>query len=184
MTVIIAQVLRSGSPSSEPARATQAADMVLSTLMRHPDCAHNLVLTPTSLVGVGLAVAGTWFRQKCYQTMRSQFTAELSIQKNHQLVTTGPYRFVRHPSYSGMAVLVFGLACWFCSCGSWVRESGVLDTMTGSVFFYAFALYEGTVTLLLLGRMSREDEELRKVFGDEWDEWARQVPYSLVPGVY
>ena len=36
----------------------------------------------------------------------------------------------------------------------------------------------------LLLRMSKEDEALQKVFGDEWDEWARSVPYSLIPGIF
>ena len=144
MTVIIAQVLRTGSPSLEPTHITQAADMVLSTLMRYPDRAQSLMLTPISLVGVGLAVASALLRQKCYNMMRSQFTTELSIQKNHKLVTTGPYRFMRHPSYSGMLVVQFGIVCWFFSHGSWLRESGVLDTMAVSVIFYAYTLYLGT----------------------------------------
>jgi len=180
MAVIIAQISRTASPSSQPTRAT--ADIVLSTLMRYTDRAQDLVLTPLSLVGLGLVVAGTLLRWKCYQTMRSQFTAHMSIQKNHKLITTSPYRFVRHPSYSGMLVVASGLVCWFCSRGSWLRESGVLDTTIGSVFFYAFVLFLGTITVIGVGRMGREDKEVRRVFGEEWDEWAHRVRYRLMPG--
>ena len=182
MAVIIAQMLPTALPSSQPIRAT--ADIVLSTLMRYTDHAQNLVLAPLSLLGLGLVTSGTLLRWKCYQRMRSQFTSELSIQKNHKLITTGPYRIVRHPSYSGGMAVQVGLACWFCSRGSWVRESGVLDTTTGSVFFYAFALCIGTLTALGLGRMGSEDKELRRVFGEEWDRWAGRVRYRLIPGVY
>ena len=179
MTAIIAQVLRTAVPSWKP-----TADMVLSTLMRHTDRAQNLVLAPVSLLGLGLVIAGTLLRWKCFQRMGSQFTAALTIRKDHKLITTGPYSFVRHPSYSGGVAVNFGLACWLCSRGSWVRESGVLDTMAGSVFFYALALCMGTLTTLGLRRMAREDRELRRVFGEEWDGWARRVRYSLIPGVY
>lgn len=36
----------------------------------------------------------------------------------------------------------------------------------------------------LLGRMSIEDRALKEKFGSEWAEWARRVPYLLIPGVY
>ena len=179
MTVIIAQGLRTAVPSWQP-----TADIVLSTLMRYPDRAQNIMLTPLSLLGFGLVIAGTLVRWKCYQKMRSQFTAELSIQENHKLITTGPYGFVRHPGYSGGLAVQFGLFCWLCSRGSWVRESGVLDTVIGSVFFYAFALCQGTLATFAIRRMGREDEELGRVFGEEWDGWARRVRYNLIPGVY
>ena len=182
MAVIIAQFLRTASSSSQHTRAT--AEIVLSTLMRDTDRAQNLVLTPLSMLGLGLGVAGSWLRWKCYQSMRSQFTGDLSIQKNHKLIKTGPYGFVRHPSYSGGLLVQFGRVCWFCSRGSWVRESGVLDTMTGSVFFYGLALFLWTMAVFGVGRMGREDKELRRAFGDEWDEWARRVRYRLIPGVY
>ena len=45
-----------------------------------------------------------------------------------------------------------------------------------------FAVLRLLMTGLLL-RMSREDEALKKVFGDEWDDWARTVPYSLIPWI-
>ena len=96
MAVIVAHVLRSASSSSQPTRA--AAKIVLSTLMRDTDRAQNLGFTPLSLLGLGLVMAGTLLRWKCFQKMGSQFTAELTIHKDHKLITTGPYSFVRHPA--------------------------------------------------------------------------------------
>lgn len=37
---------------------------------------------------------------------------------------------------------------------------------------------------VLLGKVSVEDAELKKVFGRVWDEWSQRAPYALVPGVY
>lgn len=35
-----------------------------------------------------------------------------------------------------------------------------------------------------LGRMKMEDAALRAQFGKEWDDWAKRVPYSVIPGIY
>jgi len=112
------------------------------------------------------------------------FTGALAIRKNHKLITSGPYGVVRHPSYSGILAVLAGLVCWFCSSGSWLRESGVLEFTAGSVFFYTFGLRLWIAIMVNVSRMGREDKELRRVFGEEWDAWARWVPYRLVPGLY
>lgn len=41
-----------------------------------------------------------------------------------------------------------------------------------------------TIMVGLMLRMSKEDAALQKTFGDQWDDWARRVPYNLMPGVY
>ena len=40
--------------------------------------------------------------------MGSHFTFELTLQKDHKLVTSGPYRIVRHPSYIGIYAFYLG----------------------------------------------------------------------------
>jgi len=37
------------------------------------------------------------------------FTFEMSIRKNHKLITSGPYAIVRHPSYVGVILVASGL---------------------------------------------------------------------------
>lgn len=39
------------------------------------------------------------------------------------------------------------------------------------------------ITTGLLARMSKEDEALKKTFGQDWIEWATKVPYKLIPGI-
>jgi len=60
----------------------------------------------------------------------------------------------------------------------------VLEFTAGLVFFYVFGLYMCIRVIVGVGRMGREDKELRGAFGQEWDAWARRVPYRLVPGLY
>ena len=152
--------------------------------MRDSDRVQDLGLAPLSVVGVGLVVVGTWVRKQCYQEMGPLFTAQVSIRKDHKLITTGPYGVVRHPSYAALLAVYCGAACWICSRGSWLRESGVMETTTGSLFVYCYGIFLVSNLFAAIARMGKEDEELRKTFGKEWDVWACRVPSKLVPGVY
>jgi protein-S-isoprenylcysteine O-methyltransferase Ste14 len=40
------------------------------------------------------------------------------------------------------------------------------------------------ITGSLLNRMPKEDEVMHKEFGKQWEKWAKDVPYKLVPYVY
>jgi protein-S-isoprenylcysteine O-methyltransferase Ste14 len=81
-----------------------------------------------------------------------------------RLVTTGPYRFVRHPVYLGMFVTALGLAVAFRSL--W----GMLITL--------FAFVPAG-----LCRAKLEEKALAQRFGQEWDEYARGS-YFLLPFVH
>lgn len=60
------------------------------------------------LLGWCLVSIGGILRVSCFNALGKHFTYELSLIKGHQLVTTGPYNVVRHPSY---------LAQWFICLG-------------------------------------------------------------------
>jgi protein-S-isoprenylcysteine O-methyltransferase Ste14 len=77
-----------------------------------------------------------------------------------------------------------GLVVWHASSGAWLRESKVYTkTATWLVIFPA--LYAvGSILAMYYRRPIVEDEMLKKEFGKKWDEWAKKVPYRLVPGIY
>lgn len=74
----------------------------------HKDAIH---ITPMFLLGVILATIGGYIRHRCYQELGVMFTFELSIRKDHRLVTTGPYRIVRHPGYTAAFITMAGFVC-------------------------------------------------------------------------
>ena len=39
-------------------------------------------------------------------------------------------------------------------------------------------------TIIALARMSKEDVALKNQFGKKWEDWAKEVPYSIFPGIY
>jgi protein-S-isoprenylcysteine O-methyltransferase Ste14 len=146
--------------------------------------AQNISLTQLSAVGIIFIAFGTLLAMQCHRVMKHLFTLELSIRIDHNLITTGPYNHVRHPGYASLLAVYIGMFCWFGARGSWLRESGILDTMGGCVFFGALATTMVGLLIALFRRMRVEDEALREVFGYEWVEWAERVPYSLIPYVY
>lgn len=78
------------------------------------------------------------------------------------LQTAGPYRFVRHPLYSGWMLIVFGAA-----------------HMTGDR-----AAFAAMTTLYLLMAMPWEERSLERTFGDAYAHYKRRVPWRLIPFVY
>ncbi|THU83672.1 hypothetical protein K435DRAFT_689136 [Dendrothele bispora CBS 962.96] len=123
-------------------------------------------------------------RYHCYKVMGKHFTYEVTILKDHHLVTTGPYSIVRHPSYTAMPIHFLGLCVLCASEGSWTRESKFLHTIPGEVVTAIWFLLYSRIVVSLFFRVEIEDELLRKQFGKEWNEWERRVPWKLVPGIY
>jgi protein-S-isoprenylcysteine O-methyltransferase Ste14 len=114
------------------------------------------------------------------------FTFELSLQPTHKLIARGPYAFVRHPSYTALMVTLVGGWMTLARRGSYVWEC-VLWEQRGTFGHGVIGVWAGValaVAASLVLRMPREDEILRKRFGEEWDEWKRAVPWKIVPWIF
>lgn len=95
------------------------------------------------------------------RTLGRQWAVSARLVEGHELVTAGPYRFVRNPIYSGL----FGLG---------MATAGVLSQpwtiAAGAPLFLA-----GTMV-----RVRAEERLLRERFGARYDEFALRVP-ALLP---
>ena len=60
--------------------------------------------------GVVLFVAGLILRWWAIIILGRFFTVDVTIEKDHELVERGPFRIVRHPSYTGVLLAFVGLA--------------------------------------------------------------------------
>jgi hypothetical protein len=105
------------------------------------------------LAALGLAVALAGAIVRMY--------ASGFIVKNQELATDGPYRFVRHPLYTGNILLVVGFAL----AGS--RWWGVPLALLFFWFYYPTAI-------------EYEDRKLRRIFGAAWEQWSARTP-ALLP---
>ena len=95
-----------------------------------------------------------------------------------------PYSFVRHPSYTGAVLAYLGILCYYGAPGSWFMECLFKGTDVGRAFGILYVLVMTLVVAGLLSRVSKEDEGLKREFGEEWVKWAGKVPYALIPGMY
>jgi protein-S-isoprenylcysteine O-methyltransferase Ste14 len=121
---------------------------------------------PAWLQGAGLVagLAGGMLTNTAVAANRF-FSALVRIQhdRGHRVVDTGPYRFVRHPGYTGSIVNMIGMAI----------------ALGSRVALGAMAL----VTVVLVVRTALEDRTLRAEL-EGYEAYARRVRYRLVPGLW
>jgi protein-S-isoprenylcysteine O-methyltransferase len=87
-----------------------ALDLSLSLFL--PQAAISWQRTALFIAGICLMVLGVALRWYSVSVLGKYFTFDVAIQSGQVLVEAGPYRYVRHPSYSGalLSLLGFGLS--------------------------------------------------------------------------
>jgi protein-S-isoprenylcysteine O-methyltransferase Ste14 len=118
-----------------------------------------------ALIIAGLAIQAAFILLAVWarRHLGSNWSGEVRIATGHQLVRTGPYRWVRHPIYTA----VLGMYC------------GTL--LVSGQIHAPIAL---TIVLLAYSRkISMEEKALRDAFGAEHEIY-RQETWAWIPGVY
>jgi protein-S-isoprenylcysteine O-methyltransferase Ste14 len=85
------------------------------------------------------------------------------VQEGHELVTSGPYRIVRHPIYAGILVALLGSAL--------VNNVG---------WFVVFVLIGAT----FVWRINREERYMAQLFPEEYLEYKKRTVKKLIPLVW
>ena len=113
--------------------------------------AANIALLPawSFNLGISFMILGLLIRQWAILTLGVQFSYTVQIRTGHQLITKGPYRFVRHPAYTGGVFLNLGFGFAF---QSW-----------GAVLFNLLIL-----ALVYTYRIRVEEKVLLETFGEEY----------------
>ena len=118
----------------------------------------------TLLLGVAIACLGTVLRAWSILTLGTFFRRDVMVETGQAVIRKGPYRWLRHPSYTGTLVNTFGLALAF---GSWVGAALALTI----------------ATLGHLPRIRVEEAELHEGLGDAYVAYASTTA-RLVPGLW
>lgn len=113
--------------------------------------------------GIGLFASGTFLYGWAMWALHGEFTIRLSVQGDHRLVTSGPYRIVRHPGYFGFVLAMPGMAF-----------------ALGSVAMLAFG---AVIVAWIVSRIRVEEAMLLEQFGDEYRDYQRRTK-RLIPFVY
>ncbi len=117
-----------------------------------------------AFAGVFLFVAGLLLRWWAIITLGRFFTVDVTIEKDHELVERGPFRLVRHPSYTGVLLAFVGFAL---SLRNWAALLIILLPI-----FAAF-----------IRRMNVEEDALSRALGSRYADYMRRTK-RLVPFVY
>lgn len=117
-----------------------------------PPLALGWIAAVLTILGVAFAI---WARMH----LGRNWSPAPAIKENHELVTSGPYRFVRHPIYTGMIFTTLGLA------------------LAGSVFGISVFVFS---CLLFISRMSKEERIMLGLFPNKYPDYQAQTK-KLIP---
>ena len=106
-------------------------------------------------LGLVVYTAGCVLRIGPMFTLKNRFRAPWTTQKQHYLVTTGFYRYIRHPSYLGAILALLG---WFLVFRCWIGFGvGLL------------------LTPLAIPEIRKEEKMLADEFGEEYAAYQRRT---------
>lgn len=118
-----------------------------------------VVLRWLGAVTAAMGIAGLMW---VHRELGRNFSATLEIRANQILVTSGPYRRVRHPMYTAFLLIVFR---FFLLTANWLIG----------------AIWIGALTAVLVSRIGREDAAMEATFGDRYRAWAQRTGRLLPP---
>ncbi len=67
--------------------------------------------------GTALLIAGSLLRRYCFRTLGKYFTGTVTVSADQPVIDRGPYRWIRHPSYTGGIAMFLGIGV---ACGNWL----------------------------------------------------------------
>ena len=139
-----------------------AMDFSLSLLL--PQASMSWERTSLFFVGICLMFLGMALRWYSAVVLGKYFTFDVAIQSGQILIEAGPYRYIRHPSYSGalLTLLGFGLAL-----GNWAGLAASLSCMG---FAYAY-------------RIPIEETALAAALGETYKQYMKRT-WRLVPFLF
>jgi len=115
-------------------------------------------------LGLALFAAGIGLQAAAFWALRGFYTSRLGIQPQHRLVTSGPYRLVRHPGY---------LSNLLCLAGIGLALSSLIGL--GLTLF---------VVPLIVRRIAREEEMLVAELGEGYEGYRQRTRWRLIPYLF
>jgi protein-S-isoprenylcysteine O-methyltransferase Ste14 len=114
--------------------------------------------------GIALMVLGIFIRQWSIALLGGFFSTLVSIQEGQTIIRKGPYRYVRHPSYTGAIMIFTGIGLAILSWGA------VLVLLVASFIVYEY-------------RIHIEEKALVEGFGEEYVRYMAETK-MLVPFIF
>ncbi len=115
-------------------------------------------------VGIAVGAAGLLLRALAMRSLGPFYTLTPGVESGQELITSGPYSWVRHPGYVGMLLQVLGLQILI----------GTPIALLASLF----------VVAAFPVRIAVEERMLLEHFGAQYKEYQHHTRFRLVPGIF
>ena len=116
----------------------------------------------SAMLGFAICLMGLCGAIWSRKTLAENWSVNVELKQDHQLVKKGPYRFVRHPIYTCILLMCLGTAI----------SAGRLTAFIGvSFFFIGFWI-----------KLNQEERLLQRHFSEEYPTYKNQVK-ALIPFV-
>lgn len=114
-------------------------------------------------VGLGIMGLATLLHIWARLHLGRNWSSQVMIKVDHQLIRSGPYRLVRHPIYTAILGLALGTAL----------VSARITSLLGAAL----------ITMAYVRKLRLEEQGLAEAFGEEWKAY-RHASWRLIPPVY
>lgn len=115
-------------------------------------------------IGVVLTIVGIFIRIYSVWTLRKYFTLNVQVATEQNIVKTGPYKYIRHPAYTGSIITLLGIAVSFRS------PLSIIATVIIIAVVYGY-------------RIKVEEKALEKSFGFSYEDYEKQT-WRLIPHIW
>ena len=115
------------------------------------------------LIALGFYLGGLALRWAAIFTLGRFFTVDVAIHKDHVVYQEGLYRYMRHPSYTGLLIAFLGMGIYFYN---WLSILGLMIPITFAV----------------INRVNKEEKALLNALGEKYAEYCNRTK-RFIPGL-
>jgi protein-S-isoprenylcysteine O-methyltransferase Ste14 len=110
-------------------------------------------------VGLAVYLVFSWIQVWSFKTLGDNYSQDIMIKKNHELVTKGPFKIIRHPQYLCQILLDLGA--------------------TAATFGYVIGLLALIEIPIYIMRASMEDKLLAKYFSEKFSDYKKKSGFMI-----
>jgi len=110
-------------------------------------------------VGLAVYLVFSWIQVWSFKSLGDNYSQDIMIKKNHELVTNGPFKIIRHPQYLCQIVLDLGA--------------------TAATFSYLVGIFALIEIPIYIMRASLEDKLLAKYFSEKFSDYKKKSGFMF-----
>jgi protein-S-isoprenylcysteine O-methyltransferase Ste14 len=110
-------------------------------------------------IGLAVYLVFSWIQVWSFKSLGDNYSQDIMIKKNHELVTNGPFKIIRHPQYLCQIVLDLGA--------------------TAATFSYLVGIFALIEIPIYIMRASLEDKLLGKYFSEKFSDYKKKSGFMF-----